>query len=230
MAPEKLSKKEDRALHRALESVFLTRFPNPERTDCPGSVTLLAIAHKTLPMRDPANEHVTRCSPCFGELQKIRSKIRHTRVFGSMATVTASIIVAVLLGYIAFRTPAGDSSLPPPIQASSQAALLDLRKFSVVRSPSPSSTPSLDSLQLNRSPLELMIQLPIGAEEGPYELQIVGKDDQSPLASAKGDARIENQITTLRTQIDTSRIPPAEYRLALRHADFSWRYYPLAIR
>ena len=79
MAQEKLSKKEDRALHRALESVFRTRFPNPERVDCPVRDTLLAIAHKRLPMRDPANEHVTRCSPCFSELQekrKSKAKLR----------------------------------------------------------------------------------------------------------------------------------------------------------
>ncbi len=230
MTRDKLSKKQNRALHRALSSVYLTGFPNPERKDCPGTATLHAIARKTLSIHDPAIGHVGSCSPCFGELQEIRSSMRRKRVLWAMAAATASIVVvALVLSYVAFQTP-DDSAVQTQIQLTPQAALLDLRNFSVVRSPLPSPAPSPDTLQLSRNPLELAVQLPIGAEEGPYELQILRQDNQSPLAATGGVARIENQITTLRTRIDTSHIPPGEYRLALRHADFNWRYYPLAIR
>ena len=229
MTREKLSKKQFQAFHHALEPLFLTGFPNPERKDCPGMATLHAIAHKTLPIQNPAIDHVGSCSPCFSELQEIRTGMRRQHFLWVAATATASIlIVAAMLGYVAFRTPTGDSPVQSQIQRTPQAAMLDLRNFSLVRGESPAPTPSSETLQLNRSPLELTIQLPVGAEEGPYELQI-RQNDQPPLATAKGEARIENQVTTLHVQIDTNHIPPGDYRLALRHADFNWRYYPVEV-
>ena len=229
MTREKLSKTEDRALQSALESVVLTAFPNPERKDCPGRETLRAIARKRLPMRDPVGDHVARCSPCFRELQEIRSEVRHKYVLWSVATATASIlIVAVVLASVGFLSRAGGSSIPTPIQQAPQIAILDLRNFSVVRSQSPSST-AIEPLQLSRTALDLTIQLPVGAEAGPYELRI-GKDERNPLVTAKGEARIENYVTTLRVRIDTSNIPPGDYQLGVRHADFNWRSYPLAFR
>lgn len=230
MAREKLSRREHRALHRALEPVFRTSFPNPERKDCPGTAKLRAIARKKLPIQDPAIDHVGSCSPCFSELQDIRKDIRRKRVLWVAAVITASIIIVVVaLGYGPPRTPASDGTVHTKIERTAQAAALDLRNFSVVRGISPFPAPHLDTLQLNRSLLDLTIQLPIGTEEGPYEVEI-RKDGQSPLTTAKGTARIEDHITTLRVQIDTSHIPPGDYRLAVRHADFDWRYYSVTLR
>jgi hypothetical protein len=228
MTDDRLSKKQDRALHRVFESVLLTRFPNPERKDCPSRETLLAIAHQKLPMRDPSGNHVTRCSPCFGEFMELRDHLRRTRVLWSLTTATA-VTVALLLGYVVFRAPIGGAPVPTAVQVTPQLALLDLRDFSLPRSPSSSSGPNPNILRLNRAFLELTIQLPIGAEEGPYELQIQ-KEDQRPLAAAKGGAKIENHVTTLHVQIDASRIAPGNYLLAVKHADFNWRYYPLALQ
>jgi hypothetical protein len=129
-----------------------------------------------------------------------------------------------MLGYGLFKNSPAERSI-----AAQQAALLDLRNFSVVRGESPAATPNMETLQLHRSPLQLTIQLPVGSEEGAYTVGIQ-RDDQSPLATAKGEGRIENQVTTLHVEIDTSHIPPGDYRLGVRHAEFNWRYYPLSIR
>ncbi len=75
-----------------------------------------------------------------------------------------------------------------------------------------------------------MIQLPIGSEEGAYELEVRADDRQSPLTSAHGEAAIQNYITTVRVRVDTTQIPPGEYRLALQHAGFGWRYYPIVLQ
>ena len=55
MKPEKkqtaedlLSKRQERMLLKALESVVLTQFPNPEREGCPGTDVLRLIATKEL--------------------------------------------------------------------------------------------------------------------------------------------------------------------------------------
>ena len=80
MTRDRLSKREDRALHQALASVVLTQFPNPQRKDCPESSVLRAIAKKHIPMRDPVHEHVGSCSPCFSELTEIRDAFQIKRI------------------------------------------------------------------------------------------------------------------------------------------------------
>jgi len=76
---ETLTKREDRALHAALQSVFLTHFPNPERQGCPGVEILQSIARKQLSIQHPAGDHVGSCSPCFKELCDIRRSLRRKR-------------------------------------------------------------------------------------------------------------------------------------------------------
>src|SRR5207245_3281552 len=101
MTRDKLPKREDRVLHRALASVVLTQFPNPERKDCPGSPVLRAIATKSIPMRDPAHEHVGSCSPCFSELTEIREALHRRNLMWMGTAGTAVLVVAVLVAYFA---------------------------------------------------------------------------------------------------------------------------------
>src|SRR5437879_1561662 len=126
MASERLSKKEDRALHSALASVVLTAFPNLERKDCPGRETLLAIARKKLPMRDPAGHHVTRCSPCFSELRGIQSHIRRQRTVWLTAAAAAVLIAVTMVAYLAFQTLTVES-LFPGLTPAPRIVLVDLR-------------------------------------------------------------------------------------------------------
>src|SRR5438093_13076907 len=103
MMRDKLSKREDRALHRALASVVLTQFPNPDRKDCPGKPVLRAIARKSIPMRDSAHEHVGSCSPCFSELTELRHALRRQHLMWAMGTVgTAGLVLVVLVAYLTF--------------------------------------------------------------------------------------------------------------------------------
>src|SRR5215831_12904762 len=101
MMRDKLSRREDRALLKALRAVVLTQFPNPDRKDCPGTSTLHAIAAKRISMFDPAHEHVGSCSPCFSELTEIRQRLHRRRVFEwSIATAgVAAVVLTVLLIY-----------------------------------------------------------------------------------------------------------------------------------
>src|SRR6266446_5696241 len=75
MSEDHLSNRQIRALERAMARVVMTQFPNPERKGCPGATVLRAIATKRICMRDPAIEHVGRCSPCFRELTAMRRAI-----------------------------------------------------------------------------------------------------------------------------------------------------------
>jgi hypothetical protein len=253
MMPNKLSKRQDKALHKALASVVLTQFPNPERTDCPGAEVLRAIATKTISMRDPAIEHVGQCSPCFAELTQMRQTRHRRKVRSATGTGLTVLILAILVTYFSFRrvdsqvqhqtsqknvetgiaTQIGDvaqrgGSVPPAL--SQQTALLDLRNASATRTVEPSiSSSNVQPIEIPRGPLALTVQLPIGSDVGVYEVEI-RKSNQPALQVAKGKATIENGITKLPVNLDTSSIQPGEYEFAWRLDDFSWRYHSILIR
>src|SRR2546426_7763762 len=56
MMRDKLSRREDRALLKALRELTRTRFPNPDRKNCPGTPVLHAIATKRVSMLDSAQD------------------------------------------------------------------------------------------------------------------------------------------------------------------------------
>src|SRR5262245_18040607 len=102
MMRDKLSKREDRALHQALASIVLTQYPNPERKDCPARSVLRDIATKSIPMRDPVHEHVGRCSPCFSELTEIRRELHRRNLTWALGTAGAAVLVLAVVAYFAF--------------------------------------------------------------------------------------------------------------------------------
>jgi hypothetical protein len=255
MMPNKLSKRQDKALHKALASVVLTQFPNPERTDCPGAEVLRAIATKTISMRDPAIEHVGQCSPCFAELTQMRQALHRRKVVSATGTGATVIILAILVTYFSFRRVESQhqtsqtsvetgianqiggvaqrgASVPPAPSPEPryETALLDLRNASATRTVEPSiSRSNVQPIEIPRGPLALTVQLPIGSDVGAYEVQI-RKPNQPALRAAKGKATIENGITKLPVSLDTSSIQPGEYEFAWRLDDFSWRHHPILIR
>ena len=251
MMRDKLSKREDRVLHRALASVVLTQFPNPGRKDCPGSPVLRAIATKSIPMRDPAHDHVGSCSPCFSELTEMRQALHRRNVMWAMGTAGAAVLVlAVFVGYFVFlrvdnpvrqavvrpgaptetHQSADSIPKPQPSQTEYEMALLDLRNASATRTTKPSTSNSnVQPIEIPRGPLALTVQLPIGSDVGAYEVEI-RKSNQPALRAAKGKATIENGITKLLVNLDTSSIQPGEYEFAWRLDDFSWRHHPILIR
>src|SRR5436190_20492460 len=116
MTSDRLSKREDRALHQALASVVLTQFPNPQRKDCPETSVLRAIAKKTIPMRDPVHEHVGSCSPCFSELTEIRQALHRRNLTWAPGTAGAVVLIMVAVTYFTFlrvNSPIGQETVQP---------------------------------------------------------------------------------------------------------------------
>src|SRR6267142_4360921 len=117
MTGKKRTRGQSREFFRALQSVVLTRFPNPERKDCPGSSVLRAIATKSIPMHDPAHEHVGSCSPCFSELTEIRHALHRRNLIWAMGTAGAAVLVlGVFVGYFVFLrvdNPVGQAVVRP---------------------------------------------------------------------------------------------------------------------
>lgn len=224
MTGDHLSKREDRTLHRTMESVILTQFPNPERKDCPGTAVLRTIAKKRISMQDPALDHAGRCSPCFAELTDIRRAIRKQNVAWITGTAAAAVIlIAVLLGYFGFQK----DKVPTP-ESQQIAALLDLRNASATRSVQSPGSEQLP-IEIPRGLLKLTINLPVGSEAGSYEVRI-RKPNQSATLDGIGHARIKDGITELMVEIDTTSLPIGTYDFGWRMAGSDWRNYPILAR
>jgi hypothetical protein len=230
MIGDELTKQEDRTLHRALESVVRTQFPNPRRNECPAPEVLRAIASKRIPMRDPAVDHVGQCSPCFSELTDLRRGIHRRNVLWKAGSAIAAIVVlAMLVSYIGFEKSSSGIA-GPPVPPRHERAMVDLRNASTARSVQPfGSGFNQPPITIPRAILTLAIQLPTGSEAGAYEVQI-RKPNQSANAAGKGGASIEDGITKLTLEIDTHAIPVGEYEFAWRMADSDWRSYAVLIR
>jgi hypothetical protein len=223
MMGDHLSKREDRTLHRTMESVILTQFPNPERKDCPGTPVLLTIAKKRISMTDPALDHAGRCSPCFAELTNIRRAIRKQNVAWITGTAAAAVILlAVLLGYFGFQK----DKTPTPA-AQQVAAVLDLRNASATRSVQSPRSEQLP-IEIPRGLLRLTIDLPTGSEAGSYEVQI-RKPDQTANLGVNGQASIKNGITELTVEINTTSLTGGPYDFGWRMPGADWRYYAVLI-
>jgi hypothetical protein len=236
MTDEQMSKRTDRALHRAFESVVLTQFPNPERNDCPGIGTLRQIAKKRISMLDRALEHVGSCSACFSELTEIRRDLHRRKWVWSIGTAgTAAVLLALLLMYFGIgragnREREAVQPIPSQSQPKYEVALLDLRNASSTRAAqSPGSITGVQPLELPRGLLALTLQLPIGSEAGSYEVEI-RKSNQPAIRNAKGQATIQNGITKLIVNLDTTSIQAGGYELGWQLAGFGWRYYPILVR
>jgi hypothetical protein len=224
MTDDRMSKRTDRSLNRAFESVVLTQFPNPERNDCPGIGTLRQIAKKRISMRDPVIAHVGKCSPCFADLGRIRRTARRNKAFTLVSTTFGGVLLLwVLISHSFFWK----TTTPP--QSQRIATLLDLRNASVSRSPQVAGS------NMNRRPigiphglLQLTIDLPVGAEDGRYEVQF--RRGNEVIVTEAGQATIENGITHLSINIDTNSIAGGEYQFAWRLRDYDWQYYPIVLR
>jgi hypothetical protein len=92
-------------LAKLLQDMALEAYPNPERIDCPGPRALDELADSTSPSTHPDFDHVTRCSPCLGELLN-QKRIRHIAARGTRtrtAVFAATFAVLAAGGWFAWR-------------------------------------------------------------------------------------------------------------------------------
>lgn len=65
------------------KSYLSEAFPNPQRVGCPPDSDLQRMAEQPVEARDAAaNEHLTRCSPCFNRCMEILATLRRRKAAG----------------------------------------------------------------------------------------------------------------------------------------------------
>jgi hypothetical protein len=234
MAEESRPSDEERRFLEILEQAALHDYPNPERKGCPGRDFLrtLVFDRKSIPVGDTRLDHLAKCSPCFQEFTAFRSEAKRRRAAAKRAGVLGIAAAAVLIPAVWFwNQPRQPGPAPQVAQTERQItyakAQLDLKNRSVTRGAQKSSSAE-DRLVLPRQQLDLSILLPLGAETGSYEIQILREVDQ-PLITAAGTADRVNGDTVVRVKTNLSKLAPGKYLLGLRQPPWDWAYNPVLL-
>ena len=204
-----------------LRQGLATEFPNPERIGCPGSSLLKGIAQGkvSLTEAEPWLDHLGSCSPCFQEFKEFRRQSTNQRRRVLTLVATAAVLVFAVGGWLWVR---GRHSVQ-----TTDTAVVDLRERSVARGQSPSDTGQAP-LEIPRTAKHLVLDLPIGSKEGPYEVALI-TDAGDELLRATGTAELRDHITRLRVDVDLSSTWPGTYSLGVRQPTLEWTRYPVRL-
>jgi hypothetical protein len=226
-----------------IKRFFSTAFPNPDRKGCPGQTILRAIANNTLPLDHPALAHVASCSPCFSEVERLSNEIKPARR-RRFQLLAAAVVIAVLGAVVLWTARRGPVQLPSISQAKKAPTQsvrvprpqtftrtpinipLDLRPFSPIRTVAPPR--EVPALTVPAELVNLQLTLPLGSDDGSYEVQIEAPGGQV-LTRANGRATLIIGDTRLEIILDLSGIAPGNYTMLYRHVDASWHRIPLSI-
>src|SRR5690606_12249176 len=155
------------------------------RQGCPPHDVLVALSRRERPIEDPAYEHLLDCSPCYVEVRDMqRAHLvamheRSSRRWWPSVAAAAAVVVARGAWWLATGRGQGPGGRCAPAV---MQMTLDLRPYSVTRSPTASDAPP--PLELPRGGVELTLLLPVGSEPGVYDVQVLDGSRRS-VASAR---------------------------------------------
>jgi len=196
-------------------------FPNPQRIGCPGTAILKSIALHKLPLAeaDPWLEHFSSCSPCFQEFSEIRKQAAGQRSQTRMWLAAAAMVLLAVAGWMWVRSrPTGQTAA---------VVVLDLRGRSTARGENPSET-SQPPLEVPRSAKSLNLELPIGSNEGAYDVALLNPSG-AELFRTSATAKLEDHIVVLRANGDLAGVSPGSYFLGVRQPGLEWTRFPIRL-
>ena len=132
--------------------------------------------------------------------------------------VAASVLIVVGLATWAMRRRHNNEQI---------AAVIDLRDRSMARGIEP--PPTEPPLEIPREASHLEIFLPLGSNDGPYDLRVTTVRGEL-LFSGAGEAKLEKGVTTLRVDLRMSLARPGNYLLQIHRHASEWVSFPLQIR
>jgi hypothetical protein len=229
---EQYSEDEWRRLNEELKKAILRGYPNPDRVGCPGTEALRQLAARQLPVDHPAYSHVMECSPCYQELMDMRAAMPvesspdaplgplRSRWIWAFAVV-AGVLICAALAYYGFSPRSRTSS-------TQEVALnVDLQRWTVFRNDTPGKP--RPPLEFPRQRLDLTFTLPVGSEDGDYDVQIASVPDGPALVSGHGMARLEDHNEILRTRLNANSLTPGNYSLEIRRLGAGPLHVPIKI-
>ena len=208
-------------------------FPNPGRAGCPDERALRSMAVRPRQADPAVGEHLAFCSPCFNRYMDLLSELRQEQQAqkqsfwkevlawpkASPMWIGSAVMVFGLLSMVAYfvalqREGPRSGIVPPPIgtmpgPVEYSQFELDLRSLSPTRAAT--SKDEHRAISVPRKPLEIALLLPVGAEEGTYSVSL--KAEGKPVWTARSEARLVQQKTTLRVRANLSEFPPGTYTI-----------------
>lgn len=215
------SDRDEKRILAALGRGLLKDFPNPDRAGCPGSDVLKRIASHEMPLAEAEKwlDHLTSCSPCYRDFSELQAGDRRRRMQTILAIAASILIVVGVAGWALFFKKNG----PPVVQT----AVLDLRNRSVPRGGE--MNPDQQPLEVSRRVRRLIVYLPLGSAEGPYEMRITTTTGSAVLTTG-GVAFLKDGLTSIQAVIDLSSASSGQYVFQVRRPDSEWNSYPLMLR
>ena len=207
---------------KQLQDALLQAYPNPQRSGCPASDGLVAMARRTIPMQPSDREHIFHCSPCFQTYLEIRTQIRRDRFIRIAGIVALSTLLIGTITYFGYR-----SHERSPRQF---VSALNLQQQPVFRGPNQASVqPS--PFVLPRGIVHLTVTLPLGSEPGTYQIGLFQDGQVEPLMSTTGNGSVKGDgSTVLSVDLNSATFRTGQYALGVRKDDSEWSYFALVLR
>lgn len=236
-ASEKLPPATEEALLAAARRLFRDAFPNSERSGCPSLDLLVSVSRRSASESDSRRvlDHLSCCSPCFGDYEKLARQNRLARNLKLLALCASLLLCVGVATWYYSRVPerpqtepsVAKEQVPLPQPQPLQLATLDLRGQTTVRGQQRPAA-GTDALTVPARNLELSVYLPLGSEEGDYEMQLL-REAERPLNSQIGAATLVGNEVVLRLRADLSSFEEGRYTLRLRRSGFGWRTYLITL-
>lgn len=230
-----LSKEDLKTLSATATRVFLSSHPNPERKGCPDPRVLRSLAFlKTTKDATEITLHLGECSDCFRDFTDFSQQYKESRRrlwLGVGASAAVALIVAgtLFFGVRNLNTlspkpdgiaKAGAEPAPTPSLSTNEVAkvetplpVVDYQLASPTRGPEASATRRRE-LILKRERLLLRIHLPLGSEEGTYEIRLHRARDKKQMIKYERTANKRNSYT-ITIEEDFSKLVADSYLLAV---------------
>jgi hypothetical protein len=217
---QEFSREEKRILN-LLARGLSREFPNPQRVGCPGPAILKGIALHKVPLAEADRwlDHFSSCSPCFQEFTQFRKQALDRRRQTQMWLAAAAMVLLAVAGWIWVRSrPTGQTAA---------VVVLDLRGHSTARGENPAEN-SQPPLNVPRSARRLNLELPIGSNEGAYDVALLDPSG-AELFRASATAKLEDHIVVLRANVDLAGISPGSYFLGVRQPGLEWTRFSIRL-
>ena len=215
------SERDEKRILDALGRGLLKEFPNPGRAGCPGSDVLRRIASHEMPLPEAERwlDHLTSCSPCYGDFSQFQAAHQRRRTQRLLAIAASILIVIGIAGWVLLQKH--NESLV------AQTAVLDLRNRSIPRGTEPN--PAEPPLEINQAATHWDIYLPLGSSEGQYDIRIVTPSGES-LMGISGTAQLKDHVTVLQVVTNLPSTSTGQYVLQVRRVGLEWNSYKVLLR
>ncbi len=136
-----------------------------------------------------------------------------------MWLAAAAMVLLAVGGWLWVRSrPSGQTAA---------VVVLDLRGRATVRGENPPET-SQPALELPRNARSLNLELPIGSNEGTYDVALLDPSG-AELFRASATAKLEDHIVVLRANIDLGGFSPGSYFLGVRQPGLEWTRFSILL-